>query len=531
MSSSDASARNAAPEHHAPRAPDSTPHASPATGRPPARPAGQPAVRPLARPFARLLVPAVPALLSLALGLWGLGREHSMWRDEAATWQVANRSAADIVRLLGTTDVVHGLYYLFMHALFEIFGGTLLTLRLPSVLGVVAATALTAATGRRLAGNWAGLSAGLAFTVLPVVQRYQQEGRSYALVTACVAGAAWMLVTALQRNRRRYWWGCAALLLTAGLLNWFSLLALPAFAVTVAIAARRGARRTARAWALPLAVVVLGSLPLILASRSQADQVSWIKPPTPATLIGLLAMAVVAVAAAFLPHPRSGPASTASVALPLLLVPQSALVLISLVKPVYVDRYVVFAQIGAALMIGLILGVGATAAHARWPLVRPWAPIAAVCGAAVLALLPVETGLRAPASRVDDVFAPAEVVSAVSRPGDGVLFLPAARRDTALVSPARFDGLKDLALTESPLQSRTLKGEEGSPAHIRSAILKSSRIVLITDAKPASGAARRDAAKRDTLADHFVRSSDTVVRGRRVEVYEKKQPAGRPVGG
>ncbi|KOG87496.1 hypothetical protein ADK38_25105, partial [Streptomyces varsoviensis] len=288
--------------------------------------------------------------------------------------------------------------------------------------------------------------------------------------------------------------------------------------------------RTARAWALPLAVVVLGSLPLILASRSQADQVSWIKPPTPATLIGLLAMAVVAVAAAFLPHPRSGPASTASVALPLLLVPQSALVLISLVKPVYVDRYVVFAQIGAALMIGLILGVGATAAHARWPLVRPWAPIAAVCGAAVLALLPVETGLRAPASRVDDVFAPAEVVSAVSRPGDGVLFLPAARRDTALVSPARFDGLKDLALTESPLQSRTLKGEEGSPAHIRSAILKSSRIVLITDAKPASGAARRDAAKRDTLADHFVRSSDTVVRGRRVEVYEKKQPAGRPVG-
>ncbi|MEV0276604.1 glycosyltransferase family 39 protein [Streptomyces sp. NPDC050610] len=513
MASPDASAHTAATTHHTPLAPGPGPLAGPA----------------LVRPFARLLVPAVPALLSLALGLWGVGREHSMWRDEAATWQVAHRSAADIVRLLGTTDVVHGLYYLFMHALFEIFGDSLLTLRLPSVLGVAAAAGLTAATGRRLAGNWAGLSAGLAFTVLPVVQRYQQEGRSYALVTACVAGATWMLVTALQRRSRRHWWGCAALLLVAAQLNWFSLLALPAFAVTVAIAVRRGARRTVRAWALPAAVVVLGSLPLILASRSQADQVSWIKPPTPATLIGLLAMAVVAVGAAFVPHPRSGPATTASVALPLLLVPQAALILVSLVKPVYVDRYVVFAQTGAALMIGLLLAFGATAVHARWPRVRPWAPIAAVSGIAVVALLPVETGLRASTSRVDDVFAPAEVVSAVSRPGDGVLFIPAARRDTRLVSPDRFHGLNDLALTESPLQSRTLKGEEGSPAHIRSAILKSSRIVLITDAKPSSGAARRDVAKRRTLADHFVRHSDTVVRGRRVEVYEKKAD-GRPAG-
>ncbi|MEV0260272.1 glycosyltransferase family 39 protein [Streptomyces sp. NPDC050617] len=507
MPSPDAPARTAAIDRHAPATTSSS------------APAG---------PVARLLVPAVPALLSLALGLWGVGRGHSMWRDEAATWQVAHRSAADIVRLLSTTDVVHGLYYLFMHALFEIFGDSMLTLRLPSVLGVAAAAGLTAATGRRLAGSWAGAAAGIAFAVLPVVQRYQQEGRSYALVAACVAGATWMLVTAVQRGCRRHWWGCAGLLLVAAQLNWFSLLALPAFAVTVAIAARRGGRRTVRAFALPAAVVVLGSLPLILASRSQADQVSWIKPPTPATLIGLLAMAVVAVGAAFVPHPRSGPATTATVALPLLLVPQSALVLISLVKPVYVDRYVVFAQTGAALMIGLLLGVGATAAHARWPSVRPWVPIAAVSGVAVLALLPVETGLRASTSRVDDVFAPAEAVSAVARPGDGVLFIPAARRDTALVSPERFHGLKDLALTETPLQSRTLKGEEGSPAHIRTAILKSSRIVLITDAKPSSGAARRDVAKRGTLADHFVRLSDTVTGGRRVEVYEKKQADGRP---
>ncbi|QEV53424.1 hypothetical protein CP981_18750 [Streptomyces platensis] len=34
----------------------------------------------------RISIFAVPAVLSLALGLWGITREHSMWRDEAATW-------------------------------------------------------------------------------------------------------------------------------------------------------------------------------------------------------------------------------------------------------------------------------------------------------------------------------------------------------------------------------------------------------------------------------------------------------------
>ncbi|MEJ8671760.1 hypothetical protein WKI71_35755 [Streptomyces sp. MS1.AVA.1] len=34
--------------------------------------------------------------VDLALGLWGLSRQYSVWRDEAATWQVGRRSVADI---------------------------------------------------------------------------------------------------------------------------------------------------------------------------------------------------------------------------------------------------------------------------------------------------------------------------------------------------------------------------------------------------------------------------------------------------
>ncbi|PWS39670.1 hypothetical protein DKT74_37105, partial [Streptomyces sp. ZEA17I] len=106
---------------------------------------------------ARLLVPSAAALWTFALGLWGLSRQNSVWRDEAATWQVARRSTAEIAQLLGNVDVVHGLYYLLMHGLFELFGPGTTVLRLPSVAAMAVAAACVAALGHRLAGPWAGL--------------------------------------------------------------------------------------------------------------------------------------------------------------------------------------------------------------------------------------------------------------------------------------------------------------------------------------------------------------------------------------
>ncbi|CAM5363743.1 hypothetical protein SALBM135S_09824 [Streptomyces alboniger] len=48
---------------------------------------------------------AAPAALALLLGLWGITREDSMWRDEAATWQAAHRTAPEIWHLLAQVDV------------------------------------------------------------------------------------------------------------------------------------------------------------------------------------------------------------------------------------------------------------------------------------------------------------------------------------------------------------------------------------------------------------------------------------------
>ncbi len=136
----------------------------------------------------------VPMAVMLGLGLWGLDR-GTMWRDESVTYQMARRTLPQIRDALGTVDAVHGLYYLLMHPVLALWPSEV-TMRLPSVLAAVAATALVAALGCRLARPRVGLWAGLLYATTPVVTHYAQEGRSYALVAASAAGATYLLVGA-----------------------------------------------------------------------------------------------------------------------------------------------------------------------------------------------------------------------------------------------------------------------------------------------------------------------------------------------
>ncbi|MGW2050616.1 glycosyltransferase family 39 protein [Streptomyces sp. NPDC001858] len=476
----------------------------------------------------RAVTAAVPAGLVLVLGLWGITRQDSMWRDEAATWQVTHRSLPEIWRMLGNVDVVHGLYYTVMHLLFEVFGDSLLTLRAPSVLAMAAAAALTADLGARLAGGWSGLGAGLAVALLPMNQAFAQEGRPYAMVTATVAYATWLLVAAMRRPRALTWVGYAVAVLLGALLNWFSLLALPAHAVTVAVA--RPHRAVRAGWLLAAVAAVLGALPLILASRSQSRQLSWIQPASPGTLAIVTATVLTATACALLraarrpapTHPApAGRLSLAVVALPLCVLPTVMLLVVSLtVQPVYVGRYVLFAQLGLALL----LGVAATELIGRLSYrlrLRPAVALTAVTALAFLAMLPVEQDIRAADSRVDDVLSAADVVAAVRGPADAVVFIPSARRDTATVTPDAFHGLRDIALVDTPADAGTLHGVEADPAAIARALLREDRVILVSDAAQRPAGNARDRAKQRVLREHFIERSTTVTRGRSVTVYER----------
>ncbi|MFD8547184.1 glycosyltransferase family 39 protein [Streptomyces sp. NPDC059649] len=481
----------------------------------------------------RISICAGPAALALGLGLWGITREHSMWRDEAATWQAAHRPLSEIAHMVGQVDVVHGLYYAVMHTVFALFGDSLVALRLPSVLATATACALTALVGARLSTRVAGAAGGLALAVVPAVQEHAQEGRSYALVLAFVALATWLLVRALERPGGRRWAGYAAATLIAAWLNWFSLFALVAHGVTV-VAARPGRTRLV-GWLLAASAAVAAALPVILTSRAQASQVSWIKPLGWSTVLGVLITVAIAALCTRLPQARGSATARedaprarlnlAVVALPLCAVPQVGLALISVVKPLYVTRYVLFAYIGLALLIGVLLAAIAARLTAD---ARVLLPLALTL--ALLALLPIELRLRTEQSRIDDVLSAAARVGQLRDTADGVLYIPAARRDTALVSPQAFAGLRDLALAQGPVESGTLKGIEAGPHDIERAMLRARRIVLVTDPGPRQADTVRDLTKQRVLDAHFVRCSASVVRGRQVSLYARGtcHRAGRP---
>ncbi|MEV7232482.1 glycosyltransferase family 39 protein [Streptomyces sp. NPDC051020] len=471
----------------------------------------------LRRPF---LIWLIPVVWTVAFGLWGLSRQDSVWRDEAATWQVAQRSTEDIARMLEHVDVVHSLYYLFMHALFECFGPSTTVLRLPSVLAVAVGAACVSLIGHRLAGTCVGLGGGLVFGMLPAVQFYLQEGRPYALVAAGAGISTLLLVTALQgRDRRRYWiaYGCTVLI--CGYLNWLALLILPAHLTTLVWT--RAPRQVRVRWAAASAAATAGVLPLILFSMGQSAQVSWVPPLTWHMLIGPAVLLAIGGLGSLVDR-RAGRLSVAAVGLPLLAVPQIGLIGLSLFKPLFVDRYILFSLLGLALLIGTVVREVARRSRKASGWVLP-----VMIAVAVISLLPQSLAKRSPASRVDDVLAAAEQTRRLKQDGDGVLFIPAARRDTMLVSPDAFTGLQDIALAETPEESGTLKGVEASPSQVRTAMLAQRRILLVTDATQVARLTKgeRDRTKIEVLSTYFTLVSDEQVRGRRVAVYEHLEPA------
>ncbi|MFD3581194.1 glycosyltransferase family 39 protein [Streptomyces sp. NPDC058683] len=313
-----------------------------------------------------------PVVLSLALGLWGIGRDGALWRDEVVSYDLSRRELPDLTRTLERADAVHGLYYLLLHALFRLFPGAdpLLVLRLPSVLAVAVTAGLLTLLGARYAGPRAGLLAGLVFAVLPPVQRYAQEGRSYALVCALVVWATCLLVRAVDTGTARAWAGYGAVLLTACLLHEFAVLVLAAHAVAVPREARR-------AWLRTVCPVVAALAPLAVLSMRQSAQVAWIGGLGAGALLGFGGVALLGCACATVL-----PRALVRLALPLTVLPAGLLMLVSLAKPLYVDRYVLYGQAGTALLVGAALDRLIRAGGPR----RAAALLAA--GAAVAALLP-----------------------------------------------------------------------------------------------------------------------------------------------
>src|SRR4051812_8078654 len=173
-------------------------------------PAGPVAAPPAAATWparARRVLPAlIPGLLMAAIGLIGASRPVLSW-DEIATADVARRPVGQIGHLAQHIDGVFSPYYLFMHLWTTVAGDSVLALRLPSIVAMALAVAVTGELGRRLLGPLTGTVAGLLLCLLPNTSRYAAEARSYAMACLFATLALLMLYRAAERPTPLRWAG------------------------------------------------------------------------------------------------------------------------------------------------------------------------------------------------------------------------------------------------------------------------------------------------------------------------------------
>ncbi|MFI9806131.1 glycosyltransferase family 39 protein [Streptomyces sp. NPDC052301] len=492
----------------------------------------------------------VPALVMLAVGLWGLDR-GGMWRDEAVSLQVARRTVPQIWRLLHGVDAVHGLYYLLMHAVLAVRADEVV-LRLPSVCAAAVTAGLVAALGARLVRPRVGLWAGLLYAVSPMAGHYAQEGRSYALVAAGATLATLLFVRAVQGGS---WPAYGAVLGLTCWLHEFAVLLLLAHAVSLALA--RAGARVWRGWGCAAGAVVVSLLPMVWVSRSQAAQVAWLRRPTAGVAEGLLrafvgpgevvfpvclvlvGVAVVGVAG------RRGELTCAGVGVSLALVPPGVLMLVSQVSPLYVDRYVLYALSGAPLVVAAGAEWVAGAVGLLWAARRrgshPPSRSALVTLVGVLAVtlaflhqLPLLRADRTPASRADDLGAVSRVVARETEAGDAVLYLPVSARNVALGYPGAFRKTRDVALGAGAAESGTLYGIEAGPGEVRRRVGRLTRVWVVGDRNLFAGRwaprSPTERAELAVLAQDFVPRAQFVRDGTVVRLYVRRISRSAPDG-
>ena len=367
-------------------------------------------------------------------------------------------------------------------------------------------------------------------------------GATLVLVHALAAEAA----GAPGPRLARWWIGYGALVTLGGYLNEMSLLILAAHAVTVLLA--RHGRQSVRHWAAAGGVGAILVTPLILVSIREHAAVNWIPRPgledlrilfhdyfgaTTAVAVLLLGCAIVAVlpprstwrwwrgqaggtgtghsastggattggsagpgattgggagaAGGELAWWRSGGVSLASVGAPLLVLPALLLILESLLlPPLYVDRYVLYGEAGAALLAGAgMWRIGRWLSRAvGWPALL-WAPGAVLCACTLVLQLAPQQRARTPESRLYNFGGPSQYVGANERPGDGVLFFGTFFRKARLGYPQDFASTTDFAMSESPEQAGTFRGHDKPFAATYPLMLRYPRIWVVGHAPSA----------------------------------------------
>ncbi|MGD1241724.1 glycosyltransferase family 39 protein [Mycobacterium seoulense] len=415
-----------------------------------------------ARSPGRLLDPwAIAAFAAVVSGAWAC--RPSLWFDEGATISAAaSRTLAELWRLLGHIDAVHGLYYLLMHGWFAVFPPTEFWSRAPSALAVGAAAAGVTVFTRQFSTRPVAVCAGVMFAILPRTTWAGMEARPYAFAAAAAAWLTVLLVSAVRRNRPRLWVCYALALMLSILLNLNMALLVPVYAVMVPLLAPPKARKSpVIRWAVSSAVAVAAMTPFMVFAHAQVWQVNWIYPVSwhyafdiilrqyfdhsvPFAIVSaVLIVAAVAARLAGVRPPAGDVRRLLIVCAAWLVIPTALVVIYSAVnEPIYYPRYLIFTAPAMAVVLAVCI---ATVARKPWPI----AGVVLVCAvAAVPNYLFIQ---RWPYAKEGwDYSQVADLISSHAAPGDCLMvdntvpWRPGPIRALLATRPAAFRSLIDV---------------------------------------------------------------------------------------
>ncbi len=309
----------------------------------------------------------VALVLAVAIpGIWHLGRP-SFSNDEAATWAISGHSFGDLLHVLRTSGGDRGaaLYYGIAFVWIRTFGTSELVLRSLSLLAAAATMVPFHACARRLVVAPAAWAAGAVLATSAFLLVYARDACTYALAVLFVVLAVWTFLRAVESAAARDWWVFTCFAAAAVYAHWFSALVVVAlFVALFGWHPEPRLRERARTSSVALALIVLPIVAIVLAGANSG--VDWIAPinvaevralitqffgtASPVLQVAVATPLVVGLVASWNAGRRRG---APPIVFMWFVLPVGLTILISVVKPLLVARYLIVALPAFALLLGL----------------------------------------------------------------------------------------------------------------------------------------------------------------------------------
>jgi mannosyltransferase len=379
--------------------------------------------------------------LAFLLRIAGLDAQ-SLWRDEVDAVRFAFRPGGELLQTFAQPGQNGPLYSLLLRPWLWLAGDGEFALRFFSLFFGVLSVPLIYRLGRRLfapggplggrARDGAGMAwlAALLAATSPYLVWYGQEGKMYTLTVVLVLVSMDRYLAALERGGWHRWLGYVLATSAAFYVHLIAAFVVPAQVLLFLALKARHRRLRWRPWLVSLAALTLPYLPLLawqapllfqpaetgfdfvpLQEMIASLLVSYSQGVVWAGTFWVLALVVGLVLAAGLSWwRRHVHRDTGLVLACWILVPILGLFGVSLVRPLYTARYLIFAL--PAFLLVLVMGVAAVAGR--------WRPVAMVLVVALLAVngwglwlqgtTPVKADFRSATRYVSERLAPGDLI-------------------------------------------------------------------------------------------------------------------------